>query len=1037
MDYQAFFNQSPALMVVLDPKFNIISVSNKFLETSKTTREKVIGQYLFDVFPDNPDEINFEGGKKIRASLNSVLINKVPDTLSVLKYDIPNLEGGFIEKYWKICHSPVFDDFNEVENIIQVAEDVSENETLINQLKQEEKALKLIKDSEKRYNMLLMKSPFGFANFKGKDMVITLANNSIKDFWGKGNDVEGKALFDLLPELRESHFPKLLLDVYTTGKPFYGDELLAPIIRNGKLEDVYFNFIYQPYLDIDETIIGVTIIAYEVTPQALLKKALAEQHQAEQKTLKRIAESNERYYTMLMKSSFAFSIMTGKDMVVTLANDLMKSFWGKGENVEGKTLLQVLPELANQPFPQLMNQVYETGIPYYTNEILAQLVNNDKIEDRYFNVAYQPVYEQDNSISGVSTIAYEVTEQVNNRKKIEESELHFRQLANLMPAKISNADKDGKVTYFNKHWIDYTGLSFEDLKDYGFHKIIHPDELKIFKIKFQNASISKTIIDMEMRILDKNGEYKWHIKLASPVLGEKSEVKMWVISTTEIHEQIKQKAILKKAVRERTKELEKANKLLQFQNDEKEKRAQELNIANKELAYQNDEKENRAQELNVANKELAYQNDEKEKRAQELNFANKELAYQNDEKEKRSVDLVNLSRDLKIQQHELKRANELLIKQDKSVSIINKELSLLNQELEKRVINRTKALAESEIRFRSMMETIPQISWTNTVDGEFTFYNQRWYDYTGLNKKETKELGPKSIIHADDLPAARNEYFSILKNGKGGEFQIRGKREDGLYRWHLIRLMPIKNEGEKVAQLWVGTATDIQELRLLQQQKDDFISIASHELKTPITALKASLQIMNKMKENPSSVLFTNLIGRANISLDKVSSLVENLLNTSKANEDQIHLNLKIFTISKIAEDCCHHIKDEGCYTIKTEGDLELKVQADAMRIDQVIINLVNNAVKYAPKSKEVVIKIEKLAYSAKVSITDNGPGIDPEKLPHLFDRYYRVDSSGNQYSGLGLGLYISAEIIKKHKGEIGVDSELGKGSTFWFTLPL
>ena len=542
------------------------------------------------------------------------------------------------------------------------------------------------------------------------------------------------------------------------------------------------------------------------------------------------------------------------------------------------------------------------------------------------------------------------------------------------------------------------------------------------------------------------------------MLEENEGIKMWVGSTTEIHEQVKQKAILKKAVRERTKELEKANRLLLFQNDEKEKRAQELNIANKELAFQNDEKEKRAQELNIANKELSYQNDEKEKRAdelnvankelafqnqekekraQELNIANKELAYQNDEKEKRSVDLVTLSRDLKIQQHELKRANELLIKQDKSVSIINHELSLLNQELEKRVINRTKALAESEVRFRNMMETIPQISWTNTVDGEFTFYNQRWYDYTGLNKKETKESGSKSIIHSDDLPAARDEYFSILRNGKGGEFQIRGKREDGLYRWHLIRLMPIKNEGEKVAQLWVGTATDIQELRLLQQQKDDFISIASHELKTPITALKASLQIMNKMKENPSSALFLNLIGRANISLNKVSSLVENLLNTSKANEDQIHLNQKIFTISKIAEDCCHHVRDEGSYTIKTEGDMKLKVYADAMRIDQVIINLVNNAVKYAPKSKVVIIKIEELDNSAKVSIIDKGPGIGPEKLPHLFDRYYRVDSSGNQYSGLGLGLYISAEIIKKHKGEIGVDSELGKGSTFWFTLPL
>jgi two-component system CheB/CheR fusion protein len=100
------------------------------------------------------------------------------------------------------------------------------------------------------------------------------------------------------------------------------------------------------------------------------------------------------------------------------------------------------------------------------------------------------------------------------------------------------------------------------------------------------------------------------------------------------------------------------------------------------------------------------------------------------------------------------------------------------------------------------------------------------------------------------------------------------------------------------------------------------------------------------------------------------------------------------------------------------------------------VVNFVNNAVKYAPQSKEILIKIEKVNDMAKVSVIDRGPGISPEKIPHLFDRYYRVDSNGSQYSGLGLGLYISAEIIKKHSGVIGVDSELGKGSTFWFTFP-
>ena len=112
-------------------------------------------------------------------------------------------------------------------------------------------------------------------------------------------------------------------------------------------------------------------------------------------------------------------------------------------------------------------------------------------------------------------------------------------------------------------------------------------------------------------------------------------------------------------------------------------------------------------------------------------------------------------------------------------------------------------------------------------------------------------------------------------------------------------------------------------------------------------------------------------------------------------------------------------------------------VFADEHRIDQVITNLVNNAVKYAPDAKEIYLIAERADNGVRIAVQDNGPGISPDKLPHLFNRYYRADYSGMQFSGLGLGLFISAEIIKRHGGQIGVDSEIGKGSTFWFTLPL
>jgi PAS domain S-box-containing protein len=376
------------------------------------------------------------------------------------------------------------------------------------------------------------------------------------------------------------------------------------------------------------------------------------------------------------------------------------------------------------------------------------------------------------------------------------------------------------------------------------------------------------------------------------------------------------------------------------------------------------------------------------------------------------------------------------IKTDIELKVLNKELLELNQELEARVMHRTKALAESESRFRSMMETIPQIAWTNTIKGEIVFYNQRWFNYTGLNKKQTKLAGFNAIIHPEDLKLGNNQFRSILDAKEGGEFQIRVKRRDKLYLWHLIRLMPIMNEENQI-QLWIGTATDIQELKILQQHKDDFITIASHELKTPITSLQGSLQLLNRIKDNPPSGMLSKLIVNANKSLHKVNALIEGLLNSTMANQGHLHINKQHFNLSKVINECCYDVCEDGVYKVNIEGDMNLELHADPLRIGQIVNNFINNAIKYAPKSKTIKIHIEKINDTAKVSVIDNGPGIQANKLDYLFDRYYRAEDAESQSTGLGLGLYICAEIIKKHNGLIGVTSELDVGSTFWFTLPM
>ncbi len=200
---------------------------------------------------------------------------------------------------------------------------IKENKVLEVQLEAEKKAMKVVEDSNKRYNMLLMQSPFAFAIMKGKEMVVTLANDSIKEMWGKGNDVEGKSFLEVLPELTDSQFPDLLQKVYTTGVPFQDYETLVRLHRNKKFEDVYFNFVYQPYYESDATISGVVIIASDVTTQVIIKKELIEaKNDAELKT--QIAENAVKAKQQFL-SNMSHEIRTPMNAIVGFTNVILKT----------------------------------------------------------------------------------------------------------------------------------------------------------------------------------------------------------------------------------------------------------------------------------------------------------------------------------------------------------------------------------------------------------------------------------------------------------------------------------------------------------------------------------------------------------------------------------------------------------------------------------------------------------------------------------------------------------------------------------------
>jgi len=345
--------------------------------------------------------------------------------------------------------------------------------------------------------------------------------------------------------------------------------------------------------------------------------------------------------------------------------------------------------------------------------------------------------------------------------------------------------------------------------------------------------------------------------------------------------------------------------------------------------------------------------------------------------------------------------------------------------------------AKSLMRFRTVFESSRLGNKIIDSDLNILQVNPSLVKLLGFKKKE-QVIGTRIFDYVPDdfkkdwLVLQENLWY---KSTPSFSLDTCLRKKDGTVVWvHVTSIL--FEEGDQT--LGFTVIEDITEQHDLRLQKEEFISIASHELKTPITSLKAVTQLLNRLiKKEPSiAEKIASLAGHAEIYTTKLIHLVEDLSDTTKIEQGQLSLNRNSFPLSNVLEECCNHIPVDGKHYITNRGDLETVVVADQNKIEQVLINFVNNAVKYAPDSEEIIIEIQNLGDKIKVSVNDLGPGISEENLPKVFNRYYRVDKEGARRSGLGLGLFISSEIIRRHDGEIGVTSELGKGCQFWFTIP-
>jgi len=361
----------------------------------------------------------------------------------------------------------------------------------------------------------------------------------------------------------------------------------------------------------------------------------------------------------------------------------------------------------------------------------------------------------------------------------------------------------------------------------------------------------------------------------------------------------------------------------------------------------------------------------------------------------------------------------------------NRELNLAQKKLQLEIEFRKRAqqqIQDKAQELNSILGSIPQVAFTADAGGSIDFVNDHWYQYSN-------SFAGFPEVHPDDAFIV-TEWKKILSSTESIELELRiAKLYSSNFRYHLLKMVPVK-ENDAIVK-WVGTFTDIEEQKQAVKRKDEFLSIASHELKTPLTSIKAYVQLLGRLVAADSQT--KGFVDRTMVQVNKLDNLINDLLDVSKIENGKLKFDLGKIDFERLLCATLEMLRQiyPGINITRT-GNAAPFIQGNAERLEQVIINFISNAVKYSPDSKEIEL-ITKITASNELyfGVKDSGIGISPESHENIFGKFYRVAEASRHAQGLGIGLYICSEILKRHNAEYGVISEYGKGSLFYFTIPV
>jgi PAS domain S-box-containing protein len=882
-------------------------VNDKFLEIAGKPREAIVGKWYWEPFA--------EARPYYEAALAGVVTSGEPFYANEVQLML--LRHGREENIFvTFVYAPVKDNDGTIR---KVAVWVLENTHQVNEREKIAAAKAAIQRERDRLREFFMQAPAGICILAGKELVFELANPLYQQLF-TGREVLGKPLLDALPEVSGSPIWDILQEVYQTGKTYEGNELLIPLSRttDGPIEDRYFNFIYQARKDESGNVDGIVAFVIDVTETVLTRKV--------------VEERERQLRSLVMTSHYGLMILTGRDWKIEIVNQRIATLWQKDlAEITGKKLMEVLPEIADQPFPALLNQVFDSGQPYGSEEEVLYLDSREGPLKKYVSFYYEPLVDDSGQTNGIIVACEDVSEKVKARELLEES-------------------------YTEQQSVN------EELTATNEELALTNEELITLQQRLEETNQELAASESRFRMaIESTNLGTWEYEPASNDL-------YWS---------------------------EECRNIYNFPSDRQP--TFELFLAHihpEDRPWVEEAIQKSLDPASAGTYNLTYRI---------LRFGDQEPRW--------------------ITTH-----GTVYFENDHPVRFVGTVLD----------VNEMKLAEEKSAKLAAIIASSDDAIISKTLESVITSWNdsaQRIFGYTAeeMIGESIYKLIPEDRHQEEPLILAR------LKSGDRVEhFETKRLTRDGRLIDVSVTVSPVKDKEGQIIGL-SKIARDITEKKLDETRKSDFIGMVSHELKTPLTSLNALLQVANLKLKDSSDTFLASAMQKSNVQVKRMTAMINGFLNISRLESGKILIDKHPFDMEKLIGE----VIDEIAITV-TSHEIgftpcqAVMVNADRDKISSVISNLVSNAVKYSPKGKLIEVTCELQSQSVRVSVKDQGMGIKPQDIAMIFDRYFRVESAHTQHiSGFGIGLYLSAEIVRQHEGEISVDSESGVGSTFYFTLPL